>query len=38
MAKVVKKKTTKEASNTFHSIMAASAKSNPKAPQYLRRS
>ena len=30
MAKEIKKKTDKEASNTFHSIMAASVKGNPK--------
>lgn len=29
MAKAVKKKTPKEASNLFHSIMAASVKGNP---------
>jgi hypothetical protein len=30
MAKAVKKKDAKEASNIFHSIMAASVKGNPK--------
>jgi len=30
MAKSVKKKSNKEASNTFHNIMAASVKGNPK--------
>lgn len=30
MAKEVKKKAPKEASNIFHSIMAASVKGNPK--------
>lgn len=30
MAKAVKKKGAKEASNIFHSIMAASVKGNPK--------
>lgn len=30
MAKAVKKKSAKEASNVFHSIMAASVKGNPK--------
>ena len=30
MAKAVKKKSAKEASNLFHSIMAASVKGNPK--------
>lgn len=30
MAKEVKNKANKEASNTFHSIMAASVKDNPK--------
>lgn len=30
MAKEVKKKTPKEASNMFHSIIAASVKGNPK--------
>jgi hypothetical protein len=30
MAKAVKKKSAKEASNTFHNIMAASVKGNPK--------
>ena len=30
MAKSVKKKSAKEASNVFHNIMAASVKGNPK--------
>ena len=30
MAKSVKKKTAKEASNTFHNIIGASVKGNPK--------
>ena len=30
MAKAIKKKPAKEASNTFHNIMAASVKGNPK--------
>ena len=30
MAKAEKKKSDKEASNTFHNIMAASVKGNPK--------
>lgn len=30
MAKETKKKSAKEASNTFHNIMAASVKGNPK--------
>ena len=30
MAKAVKKKSAKEASNLFHNIMAASVKGNPK--------
>ena len=30
MAKAIKKKPAKEASNLFHSIMAASVKDNPK--------
>jgi len=30
MAKAVKKKSAKEASNIFHNIMAASVKGNPK--------
>ena len=30
MAKAVKKKSAKEASNVFHNIMAASVKGNPK--------
>lgn len=30
MAKAIKKKSAKEASSTFHNIMAASVKGNPK--------
>lgn len=30
MAKAIKKKTAKEASTSFHNIMAASVKGNPK--------
>ena len=30
MTKEIKKKSAKEASNTFHNIMAASVKGNPK--------
>jgi hypothetical protein len=33
MAKAVKKKTAKEVSNTFHGIMVASVKVNPKTKE-----
>ena len=35
MAKAVKKKSSKEASNIFHNIMAASVKGNPKPKKKL---